>query len=138
AELLKQDGIKGIDQTIDGPGKSEKFFGYIYRNQNSEIVKEYIESYNTGISNCQTDDKKIRVIAELCRNLEVIHWFADGNARTIGYLLVNQLLLSNGLSPSVIKDANYFDGWSVDQLASMICEGQQKFQGLRSSSHSRE
>lgn len=106
---------------------------------NRENIKTYCDKYNKQISVIKilcnskevTQHKIITTIAEVCRNIQVTHPYQDGNARTIGCLLVNGLLMAEGMSPAIIPDANFFDGHSVDELVEVIKEGQQQFQGLR-------
>jgi hypothetical protein len=59
--------------------------------------------------------------------LERAHLFDDGNARTIGLLVVNKLLLENGLRPAMMEDPNRFDGFSTDELVAEIKQGQATF-----------
>lgn len=76
------------------------------------------------------NDDKYSVIARCCRNLEVAHLFRDANARTIGFLLVNRLLLDNGLPPTIMQNPNHFDMFSVAQLVQEIKEGHNRFNEL--------
>ncbi|WP_257294145.1 hypothetical protein [Endozoicomonas sp. YOMI1] len=115
--------------------------GSVYHNipANRENIKTYCDKFNKQIfiikTTCNSEEviqrKIITTIAEVCRNIQVTHPFQDGNARTIGCLLVNGLLMAEGMSPAIIPDANSFDGHSVDELVEIIKEGQQQFQGLR-------
>jgi Fic/DOC family len=83
--------------------------------------------HNSLISAATNADDKIKAIASCCAELERTHAFVDGNARTVGFLAVNKLLLESGLPPTMIENPNRFDGFSVDQLAQEIKKGQMEF-----------
>jgi len=72
-------------------------------------------------------DVKLRAIALCCRSLEQLHPFPDGNARTIGVLVLNKLLLEQGLPPAALEDANRLDAYSVAEVMQDIKEGQERF-----------
>jgi hypothetical protein len=61
------------------------------------------------------------------RTLEQAHLFNDGNARTVGFLMLDRLLLSTGMSPALMFNPNAFDGFSVSELVQSIRQGQEKF-----------
>lgn len=88
-----------------------------------------INAYHVEIGNATTEDEKLTAIARCCRDLEVSHLFADGNARTIGFCVVNKLLLENDLSPVILENPNRFDGYSIEELVDEIRQGQQNFAG---------
>ncbi|MGF6666183.1 prophage maintenance system killer protein [Paraburkholderia atlantica] len=75
----------------------------------------------------KTDDGKLRRIAQTCRTLEQAHLFNDGNARTIGFLLLNRLMLNAGMSPALMANPNEFDGFSIRELVQSIRQGQEHF-----------
>ncbi|MEE3651268.1 MULTISPECIES: Fic family protein [unclassified Brenneria] len=89
-----------------------------------------ISHYRQNIGQISDEKGKLTEIARLCQTLEQAHCFTDGNARTLGFLFVNQLLLENKLSPSVIYDPNRFDGFSHQQLVAEIQKGQRLFERL--------
>jgi hypothetical protein len=72
-------------------------------------------------------DVKLRAIALCCRNLEQLHPFPDGNARTIGVLVLNKLLLEQGLPPAALENANRLDAYSVAEVMQEIRVGQGRF-----------
>lgn len=102
-----------------------------------ELSIKYCQAFENKLQEITETDSELRqdaiihAIAELCRNLQHTHPFRDGNARTIGCILVNGLLLREGLSPAIIDNVNKFDGYSVDELVLTIKNGQQSFQSLR-------
>lgn len=66
----------------------------------------------------------LRAIAACCQALEQLHPFPDGNARTIGVLVLNKLLLEQGLPPAALADANRLDAFSVEEVVREIEVGQ--------------
>ncbi|MCV9878818.1 Fic family protein [Brenneria izbisi] len=98
--------------------------------QPAPYTKSQFNHYRQEIAAAKNDDDKLSSIARLCCNLEQAHCFTDGNARTLGFLLVNQLLLENALSPTVITDPNRFDGFSNQELVDEIKKGQRLFNQL--------
>jgi hypothetical protein len=91
------------------------------------LANRIFEEYKNEINAAQNPDAKYAAIAKCCRNLEVAHLFRDGNARTIGFLLVNKLLLDNDLQATIMEDPNHFDGHSIAQLVEEITKGQERF-----------
>jgi hypothetical protein len=77
-----------------------------------------------------TDDEKLFAIAALCQDLDQFHVFVDGNIRTTGILVLNKMLISLKLSPSVLNDVNVLDCLSVLEIVEKIKEGQSFFQAL--------
>jgi type II secretory pathway component PulF len=55
----------------------------------------------------------------------------DGNTRTFGILLVNRLLLKEGLEPAIMEDPNRFNGYAVSELVDEIKKGQNLFRTSR-------
>ena len=72
---------------------------------------------------------KIRVIVRCCQDLEQNHVFRDGNCRTLGFIILNKLLLQNGLNPCIMKNPNRFDGFSEEELIQEVIDGQERFDG---------
>lgn len=70
---------------------------------------------------------KLQAIAMCCQDLEQLHPFPDGNARTIGVLVLNKLLLEQGLPPAALEDANRLDAFSVAEVVQEIRTGQGRF-----------
>lgn len=93
-------------------------------------VQTQLNHYRQNIGQISDEKGKLTEIARLCQALEQAHCFTDGNARTLGFLFVNQLLLENNLSPSVIYDPNRFDGFSHQELVAEIQKGQRLFERL--------
>lgn len=80
----------------------------------------------------ETEYQKLIAIVSFCQNLEQAHLFFDGNIRTIGFFLLNKLLLMNDLNPTSLKDVNCLDCLSVEELIQEVKEGQDYFRCLTS------
>ena len=91
-------------------------------------IEELIKLYEMKPKS--TDDEKLHAIARLCQDLDQLHVFVDGNIRTTGILVLNRLLILNGLSPCVLKDVNQLDCLSEDEIVELIKEGQDFFRSL--------
>jgi hypothetical protein len=91
------------------------------------LADKVLRSHAKAMRGEKSDDGKLRRIAETCRTLEQAHLFNDGNARTVGFLLLNRLLLSAGMSPALMSNPNEFDGFSISELVQSIRQGQEKF-----------
>ena len=79
------------------------------------IVNFFFEDYSKQIRSASSDAEKLRAIVTLCRSLEVLHPFTDGNQRTIAFALLTKLLIENGFSPAILKDPTMFDGdWALN------------------------
>jgi len=99
------------------------------------IVKGIIKKYNEQITKRKTPAEKLSLIFKTAKLLLLTHPFADGNSRTFFMLLMQQLLIKNGLSPFALTfNPNHFDGYSNKKCVSMIKEGQKKYQEILSSS----
>ena len=98
------------------------------RKEITKLVKEVLQTHYHEIKRTTNEEAALHVVARTCATLERAHVFMDGNARTFGCLLLNKLLLSAGLSPSMAPDANQFDGYSNEELVARIREGQDMFQ----------
>ncbi|MES2505883.1 MAG: hypothetical protein V4599_04215, partial [Verrucomicrobiota bacterium] len=92
-------------------------------------VQGIIGEYNTNIGAATNADEKYAAIAQCCRDLEISHVYADGNARTIGFCLVNKLLAENDLPPVILENPNRFDGFSVNELVQEMKIGAVNFAG---------
>jgi hypothetical protein len=86
-------------------------------------VEAYILNYQSKIKTIISPLEKIRCIAEVIQDLEQKHPFDDVNCRTICMLTLNHLLLQNGFPLAILKDANRFDAYSIDELIEEIIKG---------------
>jgi len=67
---------------------------------------------------------KLMAIARLCRALEILHPFNDGNQRTNAFALLNKLLLENDFCPVILNSPIVFDGYyGLDELIKNLVDG---------------
>jgi prophage maintenance system killer protein len=92
-----------------------------------EAATSVIGVFHQEIAEAETEDAKLEAIARCAQDLDQLHLFADGNIRTIAFLVVNKLLLQNGLTPVILKEPNVFDCKSVAELKAALREGQRLF-----------
>lgn len=95
----------------------------------NDRVQGIIDQYNQEIGQANTADEKYTAIAKCCRDLEISHVYADGNARTIGFCLANKLLAENNLPPVILENPNRFDAYSVNELVTEMKSGAVNFAG---------
>lgn len=91
------------------------------------ITNQILETYHRDIVDADTESKKIKVIAQCVRKLELLHPFRDVNLRVFGTLLLNKLLLQNQLKPTALFDPSIFDNSSSDQIVGEVIRGQNNF-----------
>lgn len=80
-------------------------------------------AYNTEIVQASTDDERIITICKFVQRIEQLHPFMDGNVRTC-YILLNKLLNDNKLPLSLLINPNRLDCCAVDEIVTMVKEGQ--------------
>lgn len=95
-----------------------------------KIIQFYQKTYQIAPKN--DENEKLRAIVRICQDKEDTHVFIDGNVRNAGILLINKLLLEQGLSPTALYDVNCLDGLSEDELIERIKEGQAFVRSLMS------
>jgi hypothetical protein len=82
------------------------------------IISEHLTMAGSG-------DKAVvlKSIAECLSRLEQYHFFDDGNARTVGVLVLNMLLLQQGFGMCILENPNRLDMYSVDEIVEEIERG---------------
>ena len=91
-------------------------------------IQDCLDDCRRGCAAAARDTRlMLRAIAACCQDLEQLHPFPDGNARTIGVLVLNKLLLEQGLPPAALADANRLDAFSVEEVVREIEVGQERF-----------
>lgn len=90
-----------------------------------EIFSNYLEA----IQKAESAKAKIEIILRLATELEQIHLFHDGNGRSV-FILVNILLLQNGLDPTYPKNMCMFDANSLKTMVNEVVEGQKRFKTM--------
>lgn len=138
AELATFDDIKVyfIDKNQNkiylDENNSEQFFNVLQEDNmlhvdpvevNEIIVNRFIKEYHQRIA---IDNKPQFAIAELLRKLDTLHCFSDGNIRLCRTLMY-KLLLENNRSLSLLPDPNCIDGYSSQEVATLIENGAKLF-----------
>ncbi|MFO1057244.1 MAG: hypothetical protein U1E53_09780 [Dongiaceae bacterium] len=90
-------------------------------------VNDIFNSYRAELARAGSEDDRLRAIARCCQALDQSHVFEDGNIRTVSFLVMNRLLIDNGLSPAILREPNMFDGYALDELVAEMREGQAQF-----------
>src|SRR3990167_688180 len=92
--------------------------------RSSECVDAFFAEYYAKIAEAKSEDDKLFAIAGLCRKLEILHAFTDGNQRTVAFAILTKLLIENGFSPTIIREPVMFDGYfSTRELVEAVKEG---------------
>lgn len=86
--------------------------------------------YNAQIKQANTADEKLKAIVFLIQQYLRQHPHRDGNNRTLVNDLLNQLLIENGLSPTLLFEPNIFEFHAVDELVAIIKKGQMLFTSI--------
>lgn len=88
------------------------------------LVQYATDRGNLEIAAATTEDGKLGAIIDTCRRLGSIHPFEDANGRLMMFLVLNKLLVDNGLSPTILQDQGFMIGKSRDELIALIKTGQ--------------
>jgi len=93
-------------------------------------VQRLIDKYHKDLHSAQDEQGRLKVIVTFIQNLDQIHPFSDGNIRTFAILLLNKLLVDNGMRPTCLEDPNCFDCLSIAQIMSQVMQGQNRLQSI--------
>jgi hypothetical protein len=97
-----------------------------------EIATRIFDQYYREIEKSNGDKKKIAgAIVRCCQDLEQMHFFRDGNIRTIAFTILPKMLLENGFTPIILDNPNILDGMSTTEIQAAILTGQKRFKRLR-------
>ena len=114
----------------------------LYPSRNLSIlensIRQLIKVYEDEVS-CEGIDVegKIKSILRFVQNLDQIHPFYDGNIRTFSVLLIQKLLIDQGITPVCFDDPNCVDCLSIDEILGHFRKGQSNFLSLKSDSVSK-
>lgn len=87
-------------------------------------INALFDAYYKEIPEALSTNAKLIAIVRLCRALEILHAFPDGNQRTIVFSLLLKLLIENGFCPTILKEPAAFDGpYSLNELVSQVIDG---------------
>jgi Fic/DOC family len=103
----------------------------LYDSKESKKAKavELFNNYLISIKNLELNEEKILKICDLCRELEQLHLFYDGNGRSV-FILANLLACWNNLNPFYPKNMCIFDANSLRTMVQEVTEGQERFTSL--------
>ncbi|MBF0339623.1 MAG: Fic family protein [Magnetococcales bacterium] len=93
-------------------------------------VDEIVERFNASMGAASTPAQRLRAIALVVRELELLHPFPDGNCRTVACVLLTQLLLNYGFTPALLENPNLDGECSLDQWIGEIRKGMELFEVL--------
>ncbi|MBF0469878.1 MAG: Fic family protein [Gammaproteobacteria bacterium] len=93
-------------------------------------MEEIVERYNRDIVKADSDKEKLRVIALVPRELELLHPFPDGNSRTFSCVTLTHLLLFNGFPPALLDNPNLDNEVSLEQWVGEIERGMERTRWL--------
>jgi|GEM_PF-2333867 len=152
-DLNQIDNSPDLKKICDTMTPSDKEEFYRYENQLKKIAEDYsnevihlerkspigevlnqiqsfIDDYNCNLQAANNEREQIATIVKLIVNMHQYHPFPDGNGRTFIFLLLNKLLLQNGLLPTLVMEPHRFSSSSVEQLTDDVIEGQETFKKL--------
>lgn len=97
------------------------------RQRVADILDRYYQAFD-NFDDQTTADQRLDAIVQCCQSLEQSHIFGDANLRNIAFVVMQKLLIENGLSPSIMHNPNVFDGHSAAEIRELIKEGQDTFE----------
>lgn len=93
-----------------------------------EMIGELIKAYEkANLEAGEDEQKKLLAIAAIIHDLNLLHPYKDCNARTFDAVLLNFLLLKEGLNPAMIYSNPCLESFTPDEAVIAIYEGQQAF-----------
>ncbi|MDF1797487.1 MAG: ankyrin repeat domain-containing protein [Coxiellaceae bacterium] len=94
----------------------------------AQLLDKYYESIAIATSNRET----LTAIAAFCRSAAQLHAYIDGNGRMFCMTVPYLLCLQNGLPVPMMRQANVFGNFSIDEIVEEIEQGQAKTRQLLS------
>lgn len=90
-------------------------------------LQSILDDYHCAIIDASGEEQKVLyAIVTAIRKIDRLHPFHDRNIMTC-YVLLNQMLLQNKLSPTILHEPNNFDGYTVEQLVEQVQKGMVTF-----------
>jgi UDP-N-acetylmuramoyl-tripeptide--D-alanyl-D-alanine ligase len=110
---------------LEGNESLSEFYDAKHYVQKITVAKmqEIVNKYNNNIAIAEKEEDKLRCIALLVRELELLHPFSDGNCRSFAGVLLNQLLIYNGFHPTMTYNPNLDGEYSLSQWTEEIKKG---------------
>ncbi len=93
-------------------------------------VNNIIAEFNHKMVEISDQKSRLWAIAQLIRDLELLHPFSDGNCRTFACVLLTQLLLNYEFTPAILENPNLDGECSLAQWVDEIKKGMQVTQTL--------
>jgi len=108
----------------------DQFFAQYYKsldilNSGQSLEGSFLPEHSSPL------DKKLELIIRTCQDLDQAHVFADGNIRTIAFLVMNKMLIENDLNPTCMYDPNVLDCTDIKTLIEHVKTGQAYFLSLK-------
>lgn len=103
---------------------------HLVQMQFAHQVERIVERFNTAIASAQNADERLRAIALVVRELELLHPFPDGNCRTVACVLLTQLLLNHEFTPTLLDNPNLDGECSLDEWIAEIRKGMVLYEQL--------
>lgn len=83
----------------------------------------FLEQHQVAMSRAENSEQRLELIVDVCQKLERLHPFPDGNCRVICNVLLNHLLVRNGMPLTLLNDPNVLDGWSRQEVIQEVKAG---------------
>ncbi|MBF0127417.1 MAG: Fic family protein, partial [Magnetococcales bacterium] len=103
---------------------------HLVQMQFARRVDTIVDRFNRSMRTAHDDESRLRAIALLVRELELLHPFPDGNCRTFACVLLTQLLLNYGFPPALLENPNLDGECSLEQWIGVIKQGMACFETL--------
>lgn len=123
---------KKQQEAIEGKLSLHEFYEAKHAVQMMMVAKmeDIVDRYNKNIKKASSDEEKLRVIALVPRELELLHPFPDGNSRTFSCVTLTHLLTYNGFSPALLENPNLDNEVSLSQWIEEVKKGMQRTKDL--------
>ena len=111
--------------------------GRVYSSYSDNVKETQVRDkvnflFNRYYSELEKSNNKIRPIVRLCRALQMYHVFDDGNGRTIGFALLDELLMENGFTPCILEDPSLFcGGYCEIEMEKHVRTGMENFKSFK-------
>ena len=86
-------------------------------------MEEIVHRYNENIKLARSNEEKLKVIALVSREMELLHPFPDGNSRVFSCVTLNHLLSFNGFPPVLLENPNNDNEISFSQWMDQVKKG---------------
>ena len=100
--------------------------GIFAETQVPPIVERLFKKFHGEMEQANTDDEKIKCIADLFQMLEWLHPFHDGQGRT-DLILLSKLLCQYGFNPAILEEPYVSTYFSLDDWVNYLKKGMEKW-----------